>query len=59
MPSMWVCAVVAAMVAAPAVGDPLAGQILKFNMNDIYQGKVPDPRVKRGDVIVVPRRWIL
>ena len=30
MTSICVCAVVAAVVAGPAVGDPLPGQILKF-----------------------------
>lgn len=34
------------------------GKNLRFNMKDIYEGKVPDPLIKRGDVIVVPRRWI-
>lgn len=34
------------------------GERLRFNVNDIYSGKAADPPIRRGDVIVVPRRWI-
>ncbi len=31
---------------------------LVFDMQDIEAGKVEDPLIRRGDIVIVPRRWV-